>query len=207
MRARETRAARVLSWRILIIIVTLLLCPVISHEAFAQSAKEQLEETVNRVMELLRTIESREDIVKSKPLFRQILAQRFDFAAMARSSLGDRWDELNEREDEFVLAFTNVLESVYMGTLGSYQGEAIIYNAERVNRELAEVDTRVVGGRGEPIKLGYKLHLNRGTWKVIEIILDDVSLVSNYRSQFRRVLRTYSLQDLIGKLRAIGTEP
>src|SRR5512145_760861 len=133
-RDREARPARALSWRIFTIVM-LLLCPVGGHEAYGQSAKEQLEETGNQIMQLLKTIQSREDIAKNKPLFRQILAQRFDFAAMARRSLGDRWDELNEREDEFVLAFSNVLEAVYMGTLGFYLGEEIIYNAERVNQE------------------------------------------------------------------------
>jgi phospholipid transport system substrate-binding protein len=132
---------------------------------------------------------------------RQILLARFDFAAMAEKSLGNRWKDLDGMEKEFVSTFTDFVEHSYMSTLGSYRGEKVVYDSDRVDGESAEVDTRVVGGQGAPIKIGYKLHLTGGQWMVYDAVIDDVSIVGNYRSQFARILQTASLEELIQNLR------
>jgi phospholipid transport system substrate-binding protein len=170
--------------------------------AAAESAKEQLQGTIDSVVEVLRTIRSAEDIEKNRSSLRQILLTRFDFAAMAQKSLGNRWNDLNGKQQEFVSAFTDFVEHSYMSTLGSYRGENVVYDRDRTNGESAEVETRVVGGRRAPIKIGYKLHLTGGQWKVYDAVIDDVSLVVNYRSQFARILQTASLEELIQILRA-----
>jgi phospholipid transport system substrate-binding protein len=170
--------------------------------AAAESAKEQLQGTIDNVIEVLRTIRSQEDIERNRKSLRQILLTRFDFAAMAQRSLGNRWKDLNGEEGEFVSAFTDFVEHSYMSTLGSYRGEKVLYDTERANGESAEVDTRVVGGQGAPIKIGYKLHLRGEQWMVYDAVIDDVSVVGNYRSQFARILRTASLEELIQNLRA-----
>ena len=170
--------------------------------AAAESAKAQLQGTIDRVIEVLRTIRSPEDIERNKGLVRQILMPRFDFAAMAQKSLGNRWKDLDGKEENFVSAFTDFVEHSYMSTLGSYRGEKVVYDRDRVDGDSAEVDTRVVGGQGTPIKIGYKLHLTGGQWMVYDAVIDDVSVVGNYRSQFARILRTASLEELIQDLRA-----
>src|SRR5215470_6858678 len=88
----------------------------------AESAKDQLEGTIHRVIEVLQTIRSPADIEKNRSSVHQILLTRFDFAAMAQKSLGNRWNELNGKEEEFVSAFTDFVENSYMSTLGSYRG-------------------------------------------------------------------------------------
>jgi phospholipid transport system substrate-binding protein len=170
--------------------------------AAAESAKEQLQGTMDRIIEVLQTIRSPEDIERNRSSLRQILLTRFDFATMAQKSLGNRWNDLNGKEKEFVSAFTDFVEHSYMSTLGSYRGEKVVYDRDRVNGEAAEVDTRVVGGQGAPIKIGYKLHLTGEQWMVYDAVIDDVSLVGNYRSQFARILHTASLEELIQNLRA-----
>ena len=65
----------------------------------------------------------------------------------------------------------------------------------------AEIDTRVVGDEGSPIKIEYKLHLTGGQWMVYDAVIDDVSVVGNYRSQFARMLHRASLDELIQDLR------
>ena len=92
-----------------------------------------------------------------------------------------------------------------MGTLGAYQGEAIIYENDRAAGGLAEVDTRVVGGRGAPIEVEYKLRRSGDEWKVYDVVIDDVSVISNYQSQFRRILQKASLQELIKRLQGKTT--
>jgi phospholipid transport system substrate-binding protein len=175
--------------------------------AAAGSAKKQLQYTIDRVIEVLRTIRSPEDIDRNKDSVRQILLARFDFAVMARESLGNRWNDLNGKEEEFVSAFTDFVENSYMSTLGSYRGEKVVYDGDWSNGESAEVDTRVVGGQGTPIKIAYKLYLTGGQWKVYDAVIDDVSVIGNYRSQFARILRAASLEELIQALRAKGSSP
>lgn len=175
-----------------------LLAPV--SNASEETAKEQLQSTIDRIIEVLRTIRSAEDIETNKSLFHQILLTRFDFAAMAQGTLGNRWKELEGKEEEFVSVFTNFIEGAYMGTLGAYRGEKVVYEGDRAEGEFAEVDTRVVGGRGTPIEIKYKLHRSAGQWKVYDVVIDDVSVISNFQAQFRRILQKASLQGLIQQL-------
>jgi len=170
--------------------------------ATAESPKEQLQGTVDRVIEVIRTIESPRDIEKNRNFLRQILLTRFDYAAMAQQSLGNRWVDLNGKEEEFISVFADFVEHSYMSTLGSYRGEKVVYDRDSVDGASAEVDTRVVGGEGAPIRIEYKLHLTGGEWMVYGAVVDDVSVIGNYRSQFARVLRTASLEQLIQSLRA-----
>jgi phospholipid transport system substrate-binding protein len=188
---------RYLNFALIVSVLFLMFAP----NAAAETAKEQLQGTMNRVIEVLRTIRGPEDIERNRNSLRQILLTRFDFAAMAQKSLGNRWKDLNGKEEEFVSAFTDFVEHSYMSTLGSYRGEKVVYDRDRANGESAEVDTRVVGGQGNPIKIEYKLHLTDGQWMVYDAVIDDVSLIGNYRSQFARVLQTASLGELIQNLR------
>ena len=174
---------------------------VFAGSAAAESAKDQLQGTIDRVIEVLQTIQRPQDINKNKSALRELLLTRFDFPAMAQQSLGNRWSELKGNENEFVSAFTDFVENAYMSTLGSYRGEKVLYDRDWVDGDAAEVGTRIVGGEGPPIKIGYKLHLKDGQWLVYDAVIDDVSVVENYRSQFARILKTVSLNGLIAILR------
>ena len=189
---------RYLNFALIVSVLFLMFAP----NAAAETAKEQLQGSIDRVIEVLRTIRSPEDIEGNRNSLREILLVRFDFAAMAKESLGTRWNDLKGKEEEFVSVFTDFVEHSYMSTLGSYRGEKIVYDRDRSDGESAEVDTRVVGGEGNPIKIEYKLHLTDGQWMVYDAVIDDVSLVGNYRSQFARILHRASLEELIQTLHA-----
>ena len=189
---------RYLNFALIVSVLFLMFAP----NAAAETAKEQLQGSIDRVIEVLRTIRSPEDIGRNRNSLREILLVRFDFAAMAKESLGTRWNDLKGKEEEFVSVFTDFVEHSYMSTLGSYRGEKIVYDHDRSDGESAEVDTRVVGGEGNPIKIEYKLHLTDGQWMVYDAVIDDVSLVGNYRSQFARILHRASLEELIQTLHA-----
>jgi len=189
---------RYLNFALIVSVLFLMFAP----NAAAETAKEQLQGSMDRVIEVLRTIRSPEDIERNRNSLREIILVRFDFAAMAKESLGTRWNDLKGKEEEFVSVFTDFVEHSYMSTLGSYRGEKIVYDRDRSDGESAEVDTRVVGGEGNPIKIEYKLHLTDGQWMVYDAVIDDVSLVGNYRSQFARILHRASLEELIQTLHA-----
>jgi phospholipid transport system substrate-binding protein len=187
------------------VLIAMLVCWTPTPEVLAGSPKAQLQGTIERVMQVLRTIRSAEDITRNQGLLREILLARFDFAEMAQRSLGSHWNKLKGKEGEFVSVFTQFIEGSYFGIIGSYRGEKVVYGSEQVDRQFAQVATQVVGGQGAPIEVGYRLHLVGGEWKVYDVVIDQVSLVSNYRSQFSRILQTASMEELMRRLREKGT--
>jgi len=202
---RINPVGRVKTLKILMLLILPLL--IFSSDALAESPKEQLQKTIDSIIEVLKTIRSPQDIERNRSSLRQLLLTRFDFAAMAQRSLGNRWDDLNGNQQEFVSVFTDFVEHAYMSTLGSYRGERVMYDADRVDGKSAEVNTRVVGGEGAPIKIGYKLHLTGREWMVYDAVIDDVSVIGNYRTQFARILRTASLEELLQNLRTKVASP
>ena len=128
---------RYLNFALIVSVLFLMVAPT----AAAETAKEQLQGSMDRVIEVLRTIRSPEDIERNRNSLREILLVRFDFAAMAKESLGTRWNDLKGKKEEFVSVFTDFVEHSYMSTLGSYRGEKIVYGYDRSDGESAEVDT------------------------------------------------------------------
>ena len=176
--------------------------------AFAEQPIEQIKKTVERVIEILQEPGSNADGRKAetRQMIRQTLLPRFDFAEMAKKSLGSHWKNLDGRQKEFVSAFTNFVENSYMSTLESYKGQKIIYLRERVDQNFAQVETQIVPTKGEPFPVDYRLHLVADEWKVYDVVIENISLVNNFRSQFNRILTTASFDELLRKLREKGSE-
>ena len=186
-------------------LMTLLLLASSAADAATETPRQQLQGTMERVMAVTRTFQSASDFENNKARLKQIILPRFDFAEMARRSLGSHWSGLKGKEKEFLAAFVQFAEGSYMNALGSYRGEKMVYGREQIDKDFAEVDTAVLNSRGDGTPITYKLHLVRGQWKVYDVIIDQVSLVSNYRSQFSRILQTASLDELMRRLREKGT--
>src|SRR5437870_3550138 len=98
------------NWCVKLGLMMLMLWWTPTPKALAETPREQLQRTIDRVIEVLRTIRSVEEIERNKGLLREILLTRFDFTEMARRSLGSHWDHLDGKEEEFVLAFTQFIE-------------------------------------------------------------------------------------------------
>jgi phospholipid transport system substrate-binding protein len=91
-----------------------------------------------------------------------------------------------------------------MNAIGSYRGAKMTYGREQIEQNFAEVDTQLFG-RGAPAPITYKLHLVGKEWKVYDVVIDQISLVSSFRSQFGRILKTASMDELMRRLREKGT--
>lgn len=170
--------------------------------AAALSPKDQIRDTLEHVLAITRTFNSQQDFIDNKPKLRAIILPRFDFTEMARRSLGADWGRLQGREQEFVAAFIQFAESSYTNALGAYRGEKMNYGRETIDKDMAEVYTEVVGSSGEATPIVYKMRLVGGDWKVYDVVIDDVGIVGNFRSQFARILKNDSLDGLMAKMRA-----
>jgi phospholipid transport system substrate-binding protein len=132
----------------------------------------------------------------------KLIYERFDFAEMAKLSLGQYWERISEDERrEFVEVFTTYVLRVYKSTLNSYNGEKISYEREVQEGDRAQVDTKVMA-KDKPLFVDYKLHRLGDDWKVYDIDIEQVSVTKNFRSQFNRVISGSSFKDLIQRMRA-----
>ncbi len=139
---------------------------------------------------------------RTRTEIRQIAGDLFDFEEIARRSLGRNWAGRTKAEQvEFVSLFTDLLERAYIGKIESYSGEKILYTGEIVDGQYALVRSRIITRRRTETALDYRLHQIDGRWKVYDVLIDGVSFVSTYRSEFNRVLQSSSWDDLVERLR------
>jgi len=170
--------------------------------SFAEQPMEQIKNTVERI-DAARGNSSTTKAETAQAI-REILLPRFDFTEMAKQSLGSYWKNLGGREGDFVSAFSDFVANSYTGTVASYRGEKIVYLREQKDQSLAQVDTRIVMSKGDPISVSYRLRLMADDWKIYDVVIDDISLVGNFRSQFSRILAHGSFDELLKKMREKG---
>lgn len=134
---------------------------------------------------------------------REAVAPSFDFREMAKRSLGIHWKNRTPAEQqEFTRLYEQLLENSYAGKIESYHGEKILYGRETVDPPYAVVRTRIVTGKGQEIPVNYLLLREGDRWKVYDVVIEGISLVNNYRSQFASILERSSFPELMRKLKA-----
>jgi phospholipid transport system substrate-binding protein len=133
---------------------------------------------------------------------RRVADGLFDFNEMARLTLYRHWSAQSPRDqDEFVRLFTALLERCYLSTIEDYAGAGITFLGESIDGSYAQVRSRITTDRRVEISIDYRL-IDRGDrWEVYDVVLDSVSLVSNYRSQFNSIIRASSFGELLTRLR------
>ena len=139
---------------------------------------------------------------------RRVATDLFDFDEISRRALSRHWMARSlEEQAEFVRLFTDLLERTYLGRIESYSGEKIVYLGETVDGPFATVRSKVVTRRRGETPIDYRLHLRDGRWKVYDILIDHVSFVSTYRSEFTRVLQREPYRGLVDRLRKESGPP
>jgi phospholipid transport system substrate-binding protein len=130
---------------------------------------------------------------------------RFDFSEMTKRSLGSHWESLGSAEQhEFVDAFTERVLRAYGRSVRASGDEKVQYAHELRDGDLATVQTKVISGSGDELPIDYQLHNVGGQWKVYDVVIDQVSIVSNYRAQFDRVIAKSSVKELLQKIKQQG---
>ena len=140
-------------------------------------------------------------LIPRRHMLEDVIATRFDYVEMSKRALAAHWPPLtNEQRTEFVSLFKAFLSDRYAGKIEGYSGEQVHYVGERIEGQYAEVRTRLISGKGE-IPMDYRLINKDGRWYAYDIIADGVSLVKNYRSQFDKIIRSDSYDELVKRLR------
>lgn len=166
---------------------------------------EQTKATVDKVISILQQPAPKNEDRRRQ--LRDVIYSRFDFPEMAKRSLGPHWSRRTpEERQEFTKVFADLLESSYLDKIEGYNGEKVTYTREQQDKDNAEVFTKVQTKKGEEYSINYKLHAVDGEWKVYDVVVEDISLVNNYRSQFNRILANGSFDELLKKLQQKSPE-
>jgi phospholipid transport system substrate-binding protein len=139
---------------------------------------------------------------RARTEIRRIATELFDFEEISRRALSRHWTGRSRAEQvEFIGLFTDLLERSYVGKIEAYSGEKIVYMGDSVDGDYASVRSRIITKRRNDTSLDYKLHRVNGRWKVYDVLIDGVSFVSTYRSEFNRIIQSSSYDELVERLR------
>jgi phospholipid transport system substrate-binding protein len=126
----------------------------------------------------------------------------FDYQEMAKRALGAHWRRRTPAEqEEFVILFRDFLEGIYSDKLDLYGGEKVLFGRQTVDEDFAQVESTIINPKGEEVAVNYKLRRVNGKWKVYDAVVENISIINNYRSQFDRVISGSSYQELVKRLR------
>ena len=131
---------------------------------------------------------------------RKVIKEHFEFRSISKSVLATNWRKATGYEqDRFVDFFTQTLENTYLTAIESYSGEEIKYVGEKINNDRAVVDTIIVS-KNNDIPVSYKLKLNDDQWFIYDVVIENVSLVSNYRNLYAAIIGSSGVNGLLLKL-------
>jgi phospholipid transport system substrate-binding protein len=168
--------------------------------ATPSSPREVVQAAVTRVIAIMQEDPDRQRVERRAEI-RRVAAALFDFDEMSRRTLTRHWSGRSAEEHaEFARLFTDLLERSYIGRIEQWSGERISYPGEAVDGAYATVRSKIVTRRAE-IALDYRLMLRDGRWRAYDVLVDGVSFVSTFRSEFDRIIQQSSYAGLVDKLR------
>ncbi|MFV1951465.1 MAG: ABC transporter substrate-binding protein [Nitrospinota bacterium] len=177
-------------------------------KVFPSEVTDELKRTISKVIEIVSNKDLKQPDKKEerRKLLREAMKERFDFEEMSKRSLARHWRKRTQEEKkEFVEIFSKLLENSYVDKIESYKDEKVVYTNESVEGNYAIVRTNITGKEYEDIPIDYKLIKSGNKWMVYDFTVEGVSMINNYRSQFNKIIRGSSYEELVKKMR-IKTE-
>ena len=170
----------------------------------ASPAQDQLKQAIDQILTVLRNPELKADSQKERrrEALEKIVEERFDFEKMSQLSLARHWKERSASEKaEFVVLFGGLLKDTYISKMEGYTDEKVVFLSERIRKKKAQIDTKIITQTVE-IPINYRMFTRKNDqWRVYDMVIEGVSLIGNYRSQFGQMLEKDSFEDLMDKLK------
>jgi phospholipid transport system substrate-binding protein len=185
-------------------LVILLLYAGGGSRAYAGEPLDIVKTAADKAIQILKDTHLRSNDKKQERIERlkEALDPIFDYDEMAKRALGPHWRRRTPVErEEFVKLFREFLEKIYSAKVNLYEGQKITFGRETIDKDFAEVGSTVVNTKGEEISVVYRLHRTDGKWKVYDALVENVSIINNYRSQFDHIISKYSFDELKKLLR------
>jgi len=181
---------------IMIVIATLM----VAANAFAGPG-EEVKKVVDEVVRIVSDKDLKKNDQKRRQALKRTISTVFDYSEMAKRSLGKHWNQRTPAEKkQFSDLFASLLENSYASKIESYNNEKIVYLKENLDGEHAEVKSKVLTTKRDEFTLDYRLINQNGKWLVYDIVIEGISLVSNYRTQFNKIITSDGYSELVKKL-------
>lgn len=196
-----------MKWFVLPILLIVL---AVGGTAFAQgSPTDTVKKTVDEVVRIVadKEMKNPQNEKKRRQELKKAIGAVFDYGEMAQRSMARHWRDRSAAEKkEFTSLFETLLENSYADKIESYNQEKIVYLNERIDGEYAEVKSKVVTAKRDEYSLDYRLMKKGGKWMAYDVVIEGVSLVSNYRGQFNKIITNDGYPALVKKLKAKSEE-
>jgi phospholipid transport system substrate-binding protein len=162
---------------------------------------DEVKKTVDEVVRIVSDKEMKKNDLKRRQALKKTISIIFDYSEMAKRSLGKHWNQRTAAEKkQFTDLFASLLENSYASKIESYNNEKIVYLKETIDGEYAEVKSKVVTAKRDEFTLDYRMINQNGKWMVYDVVIEGVSLVSNYRTQFNKIISSNGYPELVKKL-------
>ena len=165
---------------------------------------EQLKSAIEMVVKIVDdpALKGEGKLPDRRKAVRKVANDIFDFAEIAKRALARHWTPLSDKQrTEFVGLFADLLERSYISKIELYGGEKIQYTSERIDGDLASVATKIITKNGTDVPIDYRMLKRGDRWLVYDVNIEGVSLVSNYRTQFNKIIQTSSYNELLQKMK------
>jgi phospholipid transport system substrate-binding protein len=179
-------------------------CAVLDAEAGGPPT-DQLRDGVDRIFKILRdpALAGDTHAAERRTAIVTAAASLFDFGEMAKRSLGQHWSARTPAEREkFVALFTDLIQRSYVAKVDQHSRATMVFRSEAIDGDYATVQTAIPLSKGSEMPLEYRLLRTDTRWRVYDISVDGISLVSSYRAQFNKIIRIDSFETLMTKLRS-----
>jgi phospholipid transport system substrate-binding protein len=200
--------------RAVVALAVLAVLALAAGEAAGGPPTDQLKAQIDRVLKVLDDPElKKEPRARDRRIaVRRIANEIFDFAETAQRALGRHWQARTPAErEEFVQLFGDLLERSYISRVELYGGEKIVFAGDSIDGDNAIVRTRIVTRQGSEVPVEYRMLRKGERWLVYDVVIEGVSLVANYRTQFNKIIQTASYDELVRRLKTrqeeLSTEP
>lgn len=180
---------------------------VFSATAAFAGPSEDVKKTVDEVVRIVASKEMKQNDQKRRQALKKTISLVFDYTEMAKRSLGKHWNQRTPDEKKrFAELFATLLENSYAGKIESYNNEKIVYLKELIDGDHAEVKSKVVTAKRDEFTLDYRMLNRSGKWMAYDVVIEGVSLVSNYRTQFNKIISNGGYAQLVKKLETKSDE-
>ncbi len=162
------------------------------------SAQDAVRTSVEAILDALKNDQL--DKTAKREQMRIAIKDRFDFRAMSQRTLATNWKKATDQEQEkFVELFTQLIENSYVDKIESYTNERVEFPGTKVSGKKAMVDTLIITASAD-IPVNYKLYQKGSEWMVYDVIIEGVSLISNYRSSYQEIVKKEGIPGLLVKM-------
>jgi phospholipid transport system substrate-binding protein len=190
--------------RLLVLNLLLLILIALPLNLYAGPPTDAVKGEVDKIISKLRDPAFKQKSKEEKIAgIREIINQIFDWNELSKRTLGRNWKKFNDaQKKEFTDLFSSLLEGVYADRLLAYSDEKVIFDKEtELRKGQFEVQSYIATSDGKKIPLYYRMVEKQGKWRVYDVVIEGVSMVKNYRSQFREILSKKQPEDLLKTLR------